>query len=391
VLANSRTRPGAARRAVVAVAVPAAATAALLCTAALAGPAFAAGTTATPTSQCSSTAPAGTATSATPKPSASTATPNPTATPSAGNAPLAAPSTAATTPAAGSTGAPTTAPATPPPSPTATPTATASSGGFWGWLNGVWQWIFSDDQLSQSQSSSQPVAAEAAPLQAVPLNAAAADTKNVATPAPAISVPKPVKSVLGLLPTAPPTKPATTLAKVGSTLTGTAAGTDCTATSVPLKRDDASGTGNSAAIIPWHLSTPSMTMYGLTFNGVTTVQTTQGSEQVLDFTASRVEIESMVTYSYPGGSSGLRQYNNAGSGTTTVLTNVHLWTTTMTADVYGLIQVTLTPTSTPTELLKIAQGFTIPIPVVFTDVNADNAFMSAGNLSIPGFDGFAGS
>jgi len=380
VLANSRTRPVSARRALVAVAVPTT-MAALLCTATLAGTAFASGSTGTATGSTPCSTSASTPTTASPSTGSTTAsagattpgvTPSPSADSTGGaHAPSDPTATASTTAASPP-------PATQPtqPAPSASPTATAGSGGgFWGWLNGVWQWIFDG---TQQLTDALPQVAAAAPMQGVPVGDSASSHSAAAKATGTTST----GAKSGTVTTSEST---TKSAKAGSSAT------ECATTAAPLKKDAAAAAGVSGAIIPWHLSTPSMTMYGLTFNGVTTLDTANGPEQVLDFTVARVEIESMVTYSYPGGPDGQRQYNNAGSGTTTVLTNVHLWTTSMTANVYGLIQVTLTPTSTPTELLSIAQGFTIPIPVVFTDVNADNAMMSTGTLDIPGFDGYAGS
>lgn len=363
--ANPHTKPAAARRAVVAVAVPTT-MAALLCTATLAGTAFASGSTGTTaTAPCSTSSTPGTPStgaSTTPAPTATTA--DPTATPT-GTPVTQVPNNPATT-------APATHPTTPPasPTPSASPTATGGGDGFWGWLNGIWQWIFDGtEQLTDRV----PQVAAAAPLRGLPMADAGKSGSATGSAGTESNRSKTAKT-----------------AKSGSATTDTP--TACASTSAaPLHKDEAAPAGNQAALIPWHLSTPSMTMYGLTFNGVDTVQTVNGSVQVLDFTVNRVDITSMVTYSYPGGASGERQYNNAGSGTTTVLTNVHLWTTTMTASVYGLIQVTLTPSSPITTILGVAQGFTIPIPVVFTDVNADNAFLSAGDLDVPGFAGFAGS
>jgi hypothetical protein len=138
-----------------------------------------------------------------------------------------------------------------------------------------------------------------------------------------------------------------------------------------------------------------MTMKGLTYNGLTTVktwdpqtQTCSGSLQVMDFTADTVTLVSMVTFSHQGGSN--LQYVNGGPGQTVTLTGVHLQTTTMTADVYGIpIPVTLSPTSLPTVLLGLVVGFKVPdlIPVVFTNVDADNAYLSTQSITINGFDG----
>ena len=353
--ANPSTKPAAARRALVAVAVPTT-MAALLCTATLAGTAFASGSSSSATAPCSTvsgTPATGKSATGTPTTAAPTAggTAKPTVAPTSTPVP-----TATATSDKGSSSTPTTAPPTP------TASATASGpGGIWGWLNGVWQLLFpSTDQVSDNA----PHPAAAGALHDQPVADSGSNHTSPAKPGTVKSNPvKKTDSTPGCAPT----------------------------TAVPLHKDEAAPAQAVGAIIPWHLSTPSMTMYGLTFNGVDTINTVNGAEQVLDFTVNKVDIESMVTYSYPGGPNGPRQYNNAGSGTTTVLTNVHLWTTTMTASVYGLIQVTLTPTSPITTILGVAQGFTIPIPVVFTDVNADNALLSSGGLNVPGFAGFSGS
>jgi hypothetical protein len=159
-----------------------------------------------------------------------------------------------------------------------------------------------------------------------------------------------------------------------------------TASCVPksaIKPNTATSDGNTAAEIPWHLSSPSMTMYNLTYNGVTTVKTDAGSEQVLDFTAAKVTLLSMVTYSQQGG--GKLQYVDGGRNQTVTLTDAHLWTTSITSNVLGLIHQTFTPQNPG--LLVPLQGLTIPIPILFTDVEADNALLNTQSIVIPGFNG----
>jgi hypothetical protein len=126
-------------------------------------------------------------------------------------------------------------------------------------------------------------------------------------------------------------------------------------------------------------------MYNLTYNGVTTVKTDNGTVQALDFTAEKVTLLSMVTFSHQGGTK--LQYVDGGQNQTVTLENVHLLTTSMTADVLGLLHLTFTPTSTPTALLGLLQGVTVPIPLLFTNVEADNAFLNTQSISIPGFNG----
>jgi hypothetical protein len=153
----------------------------------------------------------------------------------------------------------------------------------------------------------------------------------------------------------------------------------------------ASGTseGVSAGTIPWVMKTSTLSLYDLTYNGVKTVSVYDSSsgkytdEQVLDFTASKVTIESMITYSIQNGKT---VYNNAGSGTTTTLIDAHLMTVSLSGSLFGLIPQTYTPTNQP----PLPVGLTIPlIPVVFTGVTTQLAFLNTGSISVPGFDGFA--
>src|SRR5207237_10917714 len=114
---------------------------------------------------------------------------------------------------------------------------------------------------------------------------------------------------------------------------------------------------------PWHSSRPSMTMYNRPYNGIATIKTDTGSIQALDFTASKVTLVSMVTFSHQGGTK--LQFVNGGQNQTVTLENVHLLTTSMTANVLGLLHLTFTPTSTPTALLGLLEGVTVPIPLLF--------------------------
>jgi hypothetical protein len=144
-----------------------------------------------------------------------------------------------------------------------------------------------------------------------------------------------------------------------------------------------------AGAIPWVMKTSDLTLYDLTYNGVKTVAVYDKSagkyttEQVLDFTASKLTIASMVTYSIQNGQT---VYNDAGSGTTTTLINPHLMTVSLSGSLFGLIPQTYTPTNQP----PLPVGLTIPlIPVVFTGVTTQLAYLSTGSISVPGFNGFA--
>lgn len=357
----SRRSDAIGRRAVIAVAVPTA-VAGLAGTVVMATPAHAASPSPTlpfATSICGTSSPSAKASpspsakshspSATPKPSPSTST-----TPK--NDPAQSPS--ASPSASASTGAPNAAGTATTPAPS---TSTSSSGGgFWGWVNGVWTWIF----------GSAPVTHSSAPAVQAAASHAGGTGSSVTKVVPAIvsKAAAPVKKAVAPSTTAPAADPSSS----------------CVPSSA-VKRNAATSNGDVAAEIPWHLSTPSMTMYNLTYNGITTVKTADGSMQALDFTAQKVTLVSMVTFSHQGGTK--LQYVDGGQNETVTLENVHLLTTSMTADVLGLLHLTFTPTSTPTQLLGLLQGVTVPIPLLFTNVEADNAFLNTGSIVIPGFNG----
>lgn len=377
---STRRTDGTSRRALVAVATPVA-LAAVAGALTLAAPASAAGTSSAlpfPTSVCSTNSPASTSPSASASRSA-TATPQASAsasgsskantTKNAGSS--ASPSASAsssTTAAAGSAGAA----AAPTPTPSA---STSSSGGFWGWLNGVWTWIFGSEQLPK---------AGAAPVMGAAYHTSTGTVGGAASSV--VSVVRKGAAKVGSATGGTKTVTHSGAVKQAATGVGAQATPSPTGSCLPqsqIKANTATSDGNTAANLPWHLSTPSMTMYSLTYNGVTTIQTVNGPEQVLDFTASKATLLSMVTYSQQGG--GKIQYVNGGKGQTVTLENVHLWSTSFTADVLGLIHQTFTPANPG--LLTVLRGITIPLPLLFTNVEADNAFLNTGTIAIPGFDG----
>lgn len=347
------------RRRATAIAVPGT-VAVLLAGAYAAAPALAASTSPTlpfpsvcPTGQ---SAPAnGTAATS----SASTSkSPTAKATPSAGKSAPATPgaggSIASPTPSATPTGT-----ATPANAPNATgsptsSTATSGSGnGFWGWLNGVWTWIFSDSP--QTATGHSAVEDGVAPLTAAHAVAAAA--------------------ALGQRQAAASASPNCVSAQQAAKLAAAAAASP--------------SEGVTASTIPWVMKTSEMTMWNLTFNGVKSVKVWDPSSKsyvdknVLDFTASSLTIQSMVTYSIQNGQT---VYNNAGSGTTTTLTNPHLMVESMTADLYGLVGQTYDPDHLP----PLPVGVTVPlVPVIFTNVTSVISYLNTDSISVPGFNGFA--
>ncbi|HEU5357421.1 MAG TPA: hypothetical protein VFU65_23310 [Actinocrinis sp.] len=379
---STRRTDGTSRRALVAVATPIA-LAAVAGALTLAAPANAAGTSAAlpfPTSVCSTDSPASASPSASASASKSaTATPQASASASGstkantpknagGSTSPSASASASASAAAGNAGAA----AAPTPTPSA---STSSSGGFWGWLNGVWTWIFGSEQLPK---------AAAAPVMGAAFNKSTGTVGGAASSV--VSVVRQGAAKVGSGSGAAKTVTHSGAVKQAATGAGAQATPSPTGSCLPksqIKANTATSDGNTAANLPWHLSTPSMTMYSLTYNGVTTIQTVNGPEQVLDFTASKATLLSMVTYSQQG--EGKIQYVNGGKGQTVTLENVHLWSTSFTADVLGLIHQTFTPANPG--LLTVLRGITIPLPLLFTNVEADNAFLNTGSIAIPGFDG----
>lgn len=357
------------RRRITAIAVPSA-VAVLAAGAFAAAPAIAASPTPSlpfPTVCSSGQTPGTTASGSTSaSPTTSSTSPSPTATGSTTASPSTTPTGSATgTPGDKATGSPspsttgatgTTGGGSASASPS--PSTGSTQGGFWGWLNGVWTWIFSDAPLAK-----QPAVDAVAPVN--PGDGGHFENADAA---------------LG--------------AKQESGSTSTTASPDCisSASAAALAAKAAAGgtsEGVAAGTIPWVMKTPVLTMYDLTYNGVKTVSVLDPGtgkyteEKVLDFTASKLTIKSMVTYSIQNGQT---VYNNAGSGTTTTLVNPHLMTVSLSGSLFGLIPQTYTPTNQP----PLPVGLTIPlIPVVFTGVTSQLAYLETGTISVPGFDGFA--
>jgi len=121
-------------------------------------------------------------------------------------------------------------------------------------------------------------------------------------------------------------------------------------------------------------------MTGLTYNGVVTVQTAAGPVRALDFTADSADLSDMLTWAPVAGGPGV-VHNDAGKGTVTHLTGVHLHVTRLAGNMFGLLPTTLTPDSPP----PLIPGVRTPIPVLFTDVSQDNLELDAATLTVPGY------
>lgn len=238
------------------------------------------------------------------------------------------------------------------PSPSTSSSSSTGGDGFWGWLNGVWTWIFSDSPTSAGGASVQDAVAPLSGAHAV--DAAAA---------------------------------------LGAREAGSKASPDCVSAQEAAKlAAEASASPSddfTASTLPWVMKSPSMTAWNLTFNGVKTIKVwdpdskSYADEDILDFTASSITITSMVTYSIQNGQT---VFNNAGSGTTTTLTNPHLMVKSMNADLYGLIGQTYDPQHLP----PLPVGLTVPlVPVIFTDVTTVIGGLYTDTITVPGFAGFA--
>ena len=319
--------------------------------------------------------------SASPSASATSSTPTPSATASAKAQTIKTTAPATTSSSTTST----TSTATGTASASASPSASASStgGGFWGWLNGVWTWILGSSDTTTTTKTVAP--ATAARTSAKVENVAATTSSKASASASSKSTTSSRKTTAATTSAASPS--ATTSSAVATPTSSANCISSASAAALAAKAA-ANGTaeGVYANAIPWVMKTSVLTMYDLTFNGVKTVQVWNGSaygdEQVLDFTASKLTIESMITYSIQNGQT---VYNNAGSGTTTTLINPHLMVTKMTASLFGLIPQTYTPTNLP----PLPVGLTVPlIPVIFTGVTTQLAYLHTDSIAVPGFDGF---
>jgi len=332
---------------------------------------------ATSASSSSSASPSGT--TASPSASSTTASPSASSTTAgsvANGAKTSASSSASSSASAGATGS---ASASAGASASASPSASSSSNGFWGWLNGVWTWIFGDATIPTHSANAIVADASKTTGSTKVENVAAVSTSHSSSTSKHSS-----------------SKSSTTTSTISnaSTSTGSSSDQNCisAASAAALaKKAAANGTseGVYAGAIPWVMKTSVLTLYDLTYNGVKTVSVLDSStgqyvdEQVLDFTASKLTIDSMVTYSIQNGQT---VYNNAGSGTTTTLVNPHLMTVSLSGSLFGLLPQDYTPTNQP----PLPVGLTIPlIPVVFTGVTTQLAYLHTDTISVPGFDGFA--
>lgn len=259
----------------------------------------------------------------------------------------------------------------------------------------MWTWIFGDAALSSTHNSAvdadAQIAASPAKTTASSTSTTPSSTPSTAAKSSSGSSAKAVSDDATTAPAAGSTTPSGTQSTSSSSTSSDSNCISSASAAALAAKAAANGTseGVYAGTTPWVMETPSMLMYSLTYNGVKTVSVWDSStssyttEQVLDFTASELTIQSMVTYSIQNGQT---VYNNAGSGTTTTLIDPHLMVVKMTADLLGLLPQTYDPSNPP----PLPVGLTIPlIPILFTDVTTQLAYLNTSSISVPGFDGFA--
>ncbi|GAA3845145.1 hypothetical protein GCM10022403_091340 [Streptomyces coacervatus] len=178
---------------------------------------------------------------------------------------------------------------------------------------------------------------------------------------------------------------------------------------------------------PFRVLSPLMVLTGLTYHGITDVPTAYGPQQVLVFTATRVDIASLrqtapllaprcgqnqppppapTFHGLPGlrlplldmGIPGIGRVDPSAPGPwypcqgqletdgapfgTTVASGqpVVLLTKILSGNLLGLLPVTFTPSMPP----PLPPGLTLPIPIFFTNVTAYNQYLSADELDVPG-------
>jgi hypothetical protein len=139
----------------------------------------------------------------------------------------------------------------------------------------------------------------------------------------------------------------------------------------------------------WHLDADVLTLNGMTYNGVDTIDTAGGPVNVLDFTADSVTLVSMVTDAENPSAKGKLLYADGGKGQLVTLTNVHLHVLKQTGNALGFLNLTLAPGSPAMALIGLLQGAKLPIPVTFTDVHVDQYLLTSDTLAVPGFHAYA--
>jgi hypothetical protein len=114
-----------------------------------------------------------------------------------------------------------------------------------------------------------------------------------------------------------------------------------------------------------------LTMSGLTYDGLSTLQSPAGPVTVMTFGADEVDIEDIdQTYPFTGGQT---EITNPGS-TAVLKGNVRLYVTKLAASIFGLIPLTFTPSFQPPLVLS---------SMFFTDATTDVALVQCDQILLP--------
>jgi hypothetical protein len=130
-------------------------------------------------------------------------------------------------------------------------------------------------------------------------------------------------------------------------LEAAAAVRDCSAAAAeapPKTASAADGTPVVSAEVST-LKATSLTMNGLSYDGITTLRSVGGPVQVLVFSLDTLDVAGM-DQSYPFGGSRAVSIRNT-NGDAHITGNVKLYVTKMTGSVFGLVELTFTPESPP--------------------------------------------
>lgn len=114
-----------------------------------------------------------------------------------------------------------------------------------------------------------------------------------------------------------------------------------------------------------------LSMTGLAYNGIVTLQSPNGPVKVLSFSADEVDLENMdQTYPFTGG----RVEINAGAQTAVLKGNVKLYVTSMASNIFGLIPLTFTPSFPPPLVFS---------SMFFTNAVTETALVQCDQILLP--------
>jgi hypothetical protein len=169
---------------------------------------------------------------------------------------------------------------------------------------------------------------------------------------------------------------------MGSTgaLEAAAAVRDCAAVAAEAPAKVASAADGVPVVSPEvsTLKATSLTMNGLSYDGVTTLRSTAGPVQVLAFSLDTLDVAGM-DQTYPFGGHTVSITNVTGDAHITG--NVKLYVTRMAGSVFGLVELTFTPESPPPLIVPflVMTGTTSEVALVQADqVRASSLVSTVG-------------